>query len=269
MGAVNFSLDVHLVERINEMLPLSVFFETGTFKGDTVNAMLPYFDRLITVELSEPLWKEATNRFAGERKVESCLGNSADVIAKFSRELKDASVLYWLDAHWCVADDTSGEQSQCPLLEEIRAIGELNDKSVVLIDDARLFLAAPPEPHEVSHWPTLDLIVEALRKIGPMHEISVVNDVIIYAPKVAREHVSDYARKYGIDWLRATQSLRENQDLMRELEVRLVQLNEKEVTLHEKEAALASLTKSLNEKEAVIQELSTALAAYRAAESRQ
>lgn len=150
MGAVNFSLDVKLVTGLKKVLPLSTFFETGTFEGDTVNALLPHFDRFITVELSEPLWREVTNRFAGEKKVEPYLGDSPDIIAKFRSELKDVSVLYWLDAHWCVADSTSGEQSQCPLLEEIRAIGKLNEKSIILIDDARLFLASR-RSHMKSH----------------------------------------------------------------------------------------------------------------------
>lgn len=274
MGAVNFSLDVKLITGLKNILPLSIFFETGTFKGDTVNAMLPYFDRLITAELSEPLWKESTTRFADDGKVALYLGNSPDVIAKFRPALKDSSVLYWLDAHWCVADSTSGELSQCPLLEEIHAIGQLNDKSIILIDDARLFLASPPEPHEVSQWPSIDSIVTALRQISSQHELSVVNDVIIFYPKSIRNTVIDYARKHGVNWLRASQSFLENKDLMRVLNERQVQLEEKEAalvrltkSLEEKEDALVRLTKSLEEKETVIQELSRALGAYRSAES--
>jgi hypothetical protein len=250
MGAVTFSLDVQLVTGLKKVLPLSIFFETGTFKGDTVNAMLPYFDRLVTAELSEPLWEEVTERFANEEKVEPYLGNSPEVIAKFRLALKDSSVLYWLDAHWCVADDTTGEKSQCPLLEEIHAIGQLNESSIILIDDARLFLAPPPEPHEISQWPSIDSIITALRQTSSRHELSVVNDVIIFYPKLVRDSVISYAKKQGIDWLRASQSLLENMDLRRALE--------------EKHEALMRLTESLVEKEVVIQELNTALEFCRA-----
>lgn len=248
MGAVSFSLDVELVEILKKVLPLPIFVETGTFEGDTVNALLPYFDRFITAELSEPLWKEVTNRFAGEKKVEPYLGNSPDVIAKFCSALKDSSVLYWLDAHWCVADDTSGEKSQCPLLEEIHAIGQLNDQSVILIDDARLFLAPPPAPHETSQWPSIDSIITALKQTSLQHELSVVNDVIIFYPKLVRDSVISYAKKQGVDWLRANQSLLENVELRRVLE-------EKESEIQQKEEALILLTKSLEEKENIIQEL--------------
>lgn len=264
MGAVSFSLDVELVTILKKVLPLPIFVETGTFKGDTVNAMLPYFDRFITAELSEPLWKEVAERFAGEEKVEPYLGNSPDVIAKFRPALNDSSVLYWLDAHWCVADDTSGEKSQCPLLEEIHAIGQLNDQSVILIDDARLFLAAPPAPHEISQWPSIDSIITALKQTSSQHELSVVNDVIIFYPKLARDSVISYAKKQGVDWLRASQSLLENMDLRRALEEKHEALMRLTESLVEKEEALVQLTQSLVEKEAVIQELNTALESCRA-----
>lgn len=279
MGAVSFSLDVRLVEHIKNVLPVSIFFETGTFKGDTVNAMLPYFDRFITAELSEPLWKEVTGRFVSERRIEPYLGNSPDIIAKFSPTLKDASVLYWLDAHWCVADDTSGEKSQCPLLEEIHAIGQLNDKSIILIDDARLFLVSPPEPHEVSDWPSIDSIVTALRQISSHHELSVVNDVIIFYPKLIRDTVVSFARKYGVDWLRASQSLVENTELRRAQEEKQselermyeetrqlqTQLIEKQKELERQYSNVLNLQKQCEEKESVIQELNKALVAWHAA----
>jgi hypothetical protein len=264
MGAVSFSLDVELVTSLKKVLPLPIFVETGTFKGDTVNAMLPYFDRFITAELSEPLWKEVAERFAGEEKVEPYLGNSPDVIAKFSPALNDSSVLYWLDAHWCVADDTSGEKSQCPLLEEIHAIGQLNDQSVILIDDARLFLAAPPAPHEISQWPSIDSIITALKQTSSQHELSVVNDVIIFYPKLVRDSVISYAKKQGVDWLRASQSLLENMDLRRALEEKHEALMRLTESLVEKEEALMQLTESLVEKEVVIQEINTALESCRA-----
>lgn len=264
MGAVTFSLDVQLVTGLKKVLPLSIFFETGTFKGDTVNAMLPYFDRLVTAELSEPLWEEVTERFANEEKVEPYLGNSPEVIAKFRPALKDSSVLYWLDAHWCVADDTTGEKSQCPLLEEIHAIGQLNEESIILIDDARLFLAPPPEPHEISQWPSIDSIITALRQTSSRHELSVVNDVIIFYPKLVRDSVISYAKKQGIDWLRASQSLLENMDLRRALEEKHEALMRLTESLVEKEEALMRQTESLVEKEVVIQELNTALEFCRA-----
>jgi myosin heavy subunit len=157
-----------------------------------------------------------------------------------------------LDAHWCVANDTSGEQSQCPLLEEILAIGQLNDQSVILIDDARLFLAPPPKPHEASQWPSLDNIINKLHKLSNQHEIMVINDVIVFYPTNVREPITEYAREVGVDWLRANQSLTENGSLREAIE-------EKEAEMQEKHEALMRLTKSFEEKEAEMQEKQEAL----------
>jgi hypothetical protein len=203
MGAVSFSLDIRLVEQLKKVLPLDVFVETGTFKGDTIQSVLPFFRKLVTVELSPQLWKDAAARFAGESRVEVLLGSSPEFLSAVDH---DASVLFWLDAHWCIAENTSGEHSQCPLLDEIRAIGRLAEHSVLLIDDARLFLAPPPEPHDVAQWPTFEQIDRALRELSSRHELMIVNDIIAFFPASVRESVIAYARRCGVDWLKIVQN---------------------------------------------------------------
>jgi predicted nuclease with TOPRIM domain len=90
-----------------------------------------------------------------------------------------------------------------------------------------------------------------------------VNDVIIFYPKLVRDSVISYAKKQGIDWLRASQSLLENMDLRRALEEKHEALMRLTESLVEKEEVLMRLTESLVEKEAVIQELNAALEACR------
>lgn len=278
MGAVTFSLDPRLLECLRACLPLTTFVETGTFKGDAVALVAPHVERVVTIEYSEPLWKEAVARFEGTANVELLLGDSPEVLARICPALRDTPTLFWLDAHWCVADNTAGDHSQCPLLEEIAAIGPLGPSSVILIDDARLFLAPPPEPHDVTHWPSLDQILAALRGLSERHEVMVVNDVIAFYPREIERAVEAHARKHGVDWLRARQSLEENSKLraaIEEKEAALValtrSLEEKEAlihSLHESAAAAhgreTELTGQLVAKEAVIQEMSRALNAYRA-----
>ncbi len=253
MGAVTFSLDVRLVEMLKAALPLSVFVETGTFKGNTVADMAPLFDRLITVEFSEPLWKEAVARFKNESKVEVLLGNSPEVLARLQPTLDDTPTLFWLDAHWCVAENTAGDQSQCPLLDEIRAINRLGDTSVVLIDDARLFLAPPPKPHEIAQWPSFNKIVTALRELNEQHELMVINDVIAFFPKSAGKAVEGYAQKYGIDWLSAANYLKENRPF-------LPMLEEKEAVIQHQALALTDAQTALAQKDRVLVDTQAALA---------
>jgi hypothetical protein len=110
--------------------------------------------------------------------------------------------------------------ANAPCLAEISAIGTLGEGSVILIDDARLFLAPPPEPHDVTQWPTFDQILLALRTLSDGHEVMVVNDVIVFYPRSIEKSVDGYARHHGVDWLRARQSLEENVQLRADLEAK-------------------------------------------------
>lgn len=258
MGAVNFSLDRRLVDALKSVLPINVFIETGTFNGDTVFSLESCFNKVVSIELSEKLFTDAVKRFKDSSHVQIIQGNSQDKLREIRCELLDQGVLYWLDAHWCVATATAGEHSQCPLLEELAAIGELNDKSVVLIDDARLFLAPPLAPHEISQWPNFHDIISSLLSMSTEHELMVVNDVIAFFPKHANAVMKSYATSCGTDWLLAANCLKENGTFMQQLE-------EKEAVIQEQGACLQEREVVIKEKEIALQHIAKALWAYRLA----
>lgn len=251
MGAVTFSLDSRLVTSLQAELPLSVLVETGTFKGDTVAEFRSCFSKISSIELSETLWADAVKRFKQCQHVQILQGSSQDKLRELAPDLQNISVLYWLDAHWCIASDTAGELSQCPLLEELQAIGKLNSESVLLIDDARLFLSPPLAPHEISQWPSFHQIISCLFSMSNEHELMVVNDVIAFFPSKAKIALEIYAQQNGTDWLAAANCLKENGAFMQ-------QLVKKESVIQEKEIVI-------QEKERVIQEQSRRLAGYRQA----
>jgi glycosyltransferase involved in cell wall biosynthesis len=245
VGAVTFSLDPPLVAALQSALPLSVLLETGTFKGDTVSALESFFDKVVSIELSEALYADAINRFADCTHVRILQGNSGDKLRELRSELQDVGVLYWLDAHWCIATNTAGELSECPLLDELQAIGKLNNKSVVLIDDARLFLAPPLAPHEITHWPSFHQVLTCLLAMSADHELIVINDVIAFFPKQARAAVQAYAQSCGTDWLVATNCLKENGTFVQQLEKKEAVIKEKDQAILEKEQHIHELSKIL------------------------
>ncbi len=206
MGAVSFSLDRKLVECLKASLPLDVLVETGTFEGDTIANVGELFSEVYSVELSQELYEKTQQRFALQSHVHLYCEQSAHVLAQLRLELSLRSVLYWLDAHWCVAAGTSGETSQCPLLEELAAIQRLDQQSIILIDDARLFLCPPPEPHETSQWPGCHAILTSLQSLSDCHEVMVVNDVIAFFPTAAKPALEEYSRKHSVNWLNVMQN---------------------------------------------------------------
>ncbi|SEI00412.1 Glycosyltransferase involved in cell wall bisynthesis [Rhizobium tibeticum] len=217
MGAVSFSLDSRLIDALNSALELHIFVETGTFRGDTVARVASQFDRIFSIELSESLWNDASTRFQSALNITVLNGRSSDKLAEIRTTFEDRPTLFWLDAHWCIATGTAGELSQCPLLDELKAIEHLNAESVILIDDARLFLAPPLAPHEISQWPNFDQIVRQLFAMSEHHEVMVINDVIAFFPRRARAAVETYAQDFGTDWLIASNSLKQNGTAMNEL----------------------------------------------------
>lgn len=201
MGAIHFSIDPKLVRAIQTGSGREVFVETGTFEGDAVAAVVDAFPTIHTIELSDAYVRRAGERFAGVSHVHVHHGDSPNVLTALRAELVDTSALYWLDAHWCERQSTAGAAAQCPLLRELEAIGELNDESAILIDDARLFLAPPPEPHDVSAWPTYDELRHALDAVAPRHQRMIVDDVVAVYPAASAAAIHDHARRKGFDLL--------------------------------------------------------------------
>ena len=262
MGAVTFSLDIKLLEELKNNCDLNFFVETGTFRGETVETVKPYFKKIFSIEMSEILFENAKKRFQTDEHVSVFQGDSGKVLGELSRQIAQESTLYWLDAHWCVADSTSGETSQCPLLNEIKQINNLNLNSVILIDDARLFLAPPPAPHDVAQWPTFHQIVEGLQDLSKDHEIMVINDIIAFYPSSANDAVVRYARDHGIDWLNAVNCLKQDGSFLKQLEDKEFVIQgleaakcEQQTALTQKEYLNGVLSSQIEEKEVVIQEL--------------
>lgn len=237
MGAVSFSIDLGLVAALKKVLPLDVFVETGTFRGETVELVKDHFREIHTVELSPEYYEAARSRFRAHANIDLVQGDSAAVLAAWASELHDKSVLYFLDAHWCVADNTAGETSQCPLLKEILGIGQLNAESLIVIDDARLFLAPPPVPHEISNWPDFNEVLEALRAITPIHRTMVLNDTIIFFPPAVDNILLEYAQLAGTDWLAVMSKIRDYDNLRTQFDGLVKQLEGKEHVIQELKTA--------------------------------
>lgn len=193
MGAISFSLDPQLMQALCKLNVYHNFVETGTFKGDTAEMAAQHFNRVFTVEASPELFKDIERRFHDNQKIDAALGDAPTWLAELQSQLT-GNTIYWLDAHWCKADNTSSETSQCPLLQELKAIKKLRQDDILLIDDARLFTATPPPPHEVSSWPTFTEIVRGLFQLSSTHQLSIINDVIFYFPKSTEETIINYTR---------------------------------------------------------------------------
>lgn len=240
MGAIHFSLHDQLFSFFKSKLNITTFVETGTFKGDTIANLVNEVESIYSVELSDELAQAAKLRFKNYKHVTIVQGDSSGCLANILQETRDSATVYWLDAHWCDASNTAGLESQCPLLEELCTFSSLNSKSVIVIDDARLFLAPPSREHRPKDWPNFHEISKKLLDISVEHRLIVLNDNIILYPKSIHQEMYLFAQKYGVDWLTIA-------DKSRDYDILLKQLIEKEGLINEQNDYINFL-KNENEK---------------------
>lgn len=164
--------------------------ETGTFRGLTARSLATVFPSVTTIELSPALAASAQARLRETRAVRVLQGHSVKWLAQEADPTRPT--LYFLDGHWS-GGQTSGEDDECPVLEELRAIGTGHGNDCVLIDDARLFVSAPPPPHQPDQWPELTDVFDLLRELRPGHVVTVLNDQVVAIPRAAKPALDAYA----------------------------------------------------------------------------
>ncbi len=180
-----------LARGLQQQLGLRRAVETGTYRGHSTRALAGIFDTVITIELSADLHRQYAPALDAIPGVSALQGDSRTVLGG----LVDPSVptLYFLDGHWS-GGVTAGEEDECPVLDELTTISAGHADDCVLIDDARLFAAPPPPPHDARQWPTLLEVFDALRAAHPGHHITLIDDTVIAVPAAARPLVDSFGQ---------------------------------------------------------------------------
>ncbi len=190
MGLVSPGIPQEITLKLSRLANASVFVETGTFTGNSARWAAKHFEKAITIERAEGLFNEYSRSLRAIGNVEPLLGDSRTILPSVVEKI--GPTVFWLDGHWS-GGQTSGQGDECPLLEELAALSKRTG-DIVLIDDARLFLHAPPEPHNADDWPTITEVVHAFDVwVHPPH-IQVIDDVIFAVPEKLRGPLTEHAR---------------------------------------------------------------------------
>lgn len=191
MGLVRMGAPEELVLFMQRTFNLNVFVETGTFKGVTSCWAANHFKKVITIELSKELFDEAADKYRHLQNIQFRCGDSSAELAKIIQHL-DESAVFWLDAHHCSLN-TAGKGSRAPILEELDAIGLSAYDHFILIDDARFFLAPPPDPNPLDEYPDICTLLEQVNR-HKKHCILIYDDVIICVPESVRVIISSFCK---------------------------------------------------------------------------
>lgn len=169
--------------RFKDEYSLHVAIETGTYKGNTAEWLAEHFEQVYTLEAFESRYHKTKERIGHIPNLHMVLGDSRTALMPILRTLNEP-VLFYLDAHW-IGDAQHAYQigDECPLREELEAVlrheAEIGQQHVILIDDARLFTAPPPYPHNAAQWPTYAEIA----RFFPMRPPFIDQDVIFILPE--------------------------------------------------------------------------------------
>ena len=214
MGAISFTLDRSLLRELQRILGATQFVETGSFRGDSLEIAQELFTRCLSIEMSPEYHEAVRRRFAHAAHVTVFLGDSPVVLRAQRAAFSGQATFFWLDAHWCAAVNAAGEKSQCPLLDELAAIGPLHPRSAILIDDARLFLSAPPKPHEISTWPSFDAVLKGLQSLSDRHALVCFNDVLVFVPADILPALRPYLSEHTVNLLTLADKARDYDSLL-------------------------------------------------------
>lgn len=182
-------LKKEFVKTMKSLFRKNIFFETGTYGGNTTAIAVQIFDKVYSTELSKRMYRNAQKKFKKHKKVRIYHGNSPDLLNKKLSHISQ-DILFWLDAHYCGVG-TARSNSDCPVIEELYAIKKRKkDNCVIMIDDLREFYS--------DSWPSIQEAIIALRGINPQYVIISFGDLLLAYPPAKNIHISDYLQACSI-----------------------------------------------------------------------
>lgn len=187
MGYIHKQPLSSLASQLAEVGNLRNFVETGTFVGDSLEWASRSFAKIWTIELNPHFFAEAKAKNATLQNVNFLLGDSATILPSVVAGL-DGPALFWLDAH--AGAGFFADHDICPLVAEIETILDSPHEHLIIVDDARAFVAPPPPPFDFTKWPSLDQIFKVVHNKN--YHIVNIEDVLILVPCTYRSVVAQF-----------------------------------------------------------------------------
>jgi hypothetical protein len=166
--------------QMQRIYKINILIETGTYMGEMVKAMAPYFKKILTIELSKEIHQETSKKLSHLHNVSFLQGDSTDVLPDILKNITEPAI-FWLDGHYSAGITARGKKDT-PIIEELNSIkySLYKDRHVILIDDARLFT----ENSEHNDYPTVREINEWVNLNIPNSSLINEHDIIMIIPKI-------------------------------------------------------------------------------------
>ena len=189
MGIKRIGPPEELVIKLRDFFKADCLVETGTFMGGTALWASKRFGKVVTIENSLEIYDKTSKRLPHIKNIDFLYGHTLVKLEEIVPSLR-VPTIFWLDAHWS-GGKTYGSTDECPILGEIEIINRSELPHCILIDDARLFTAPPPPPHNTKYWPDITTLLAAINSKSGRYTV-IVEDVIVSVPETARQLVEEY-----------------------------------------------------------------------------
>jgi hypothetical protein len=163
------ALKQNVVKSYQRQFSCDTLVETGTYHGAMVEAQLPNFKTIYSIEIDPTLWATQFERFKKYSSIHILPGDSSTVLKTIVPDLKRAAV-FWLDGHYS-GQGTGKGLKECPIYEELDAVFSSEYNHILLIDDARCF-------DGTCDYPTLQELSQYIYSKRPQSKMEVKNDII-------------------------------------------------------------------------------------------
>ena len=161
-GSLNITEIKNILKEHNR--DYNIFVESGTYIATTTKKMSRIFNEVKTIEIDKDIYEANLQLYGDIKNIDFYLGDSREVLPSIIKEIKnETGVVFFLDGHyshemkipkhlkgkyrnpsfydnrWNIMTGTA-EDTNVPLLEELRIISEnFNEECIIIIDDVRLF----------------------------------------------------------------------------------------------------------------------------------
>ena len=163
-------LKQRVVKKYADRFSIRTLVETGTYTGDMVAATRRKFNRIVSIELDETLWRKAKEKFARYEHISIIRGDSSEVLPGVVASVP-GPCLFWLDAHYSGGITARGDV-ETPIMKELQVILDRATRGdVVLIDDARDFVGK-------NDYPTIAQVQDLVTKKRPDMSLVSKDDII-------------------------------------------------------------------------------------------
>ncbi|CAH2396601.1 class I SAM-dependent methyltransferase [Mesorhizobium ventifaucium] len=168
---------LHNMKTCRDMTGATTAVEIGSYKGVTTKRISHLFEKVISVEIDEALYHQASKRCAGRKNVKLLLGDGAKLLPEIASRVNKA--LIYLDGHFSGGETGQGDEPE-PVLKELDLIAPFISNFVaVVVDDFRLFGVEPG-------WPRKSEVMQKLEMLLPETQwrLSVLNDQFLAVRKL-------------------------------------------------------------------------------------